>query len=185
MEVNFMRETPETLINQTSNLLEEIIPTLDRNIQMLQIDVNPQGGALQYLLQQEIENQESVLRRTKELKVEINRYLNPEPIDIFSHQPVGDVTVVMVDGEQICRPKVSKTLVEAIERIGIEKVKSLEIEHCRIPIITTFNHPTYTQVRSGGYFIMTNSNTDKKIEQLEEIKDRLNLNIEVIDNRRR
>ena len=185
MEVNFMQERPETLINQTSDLLEEIIPTLDRNIQMLRNDVNPEGGVLQYLLQQEIKNQESVLRRTKELKVEINRYLNPEPIDIFSHQPVGDVTVIMADREQICRPKVSKTLVEAIERIGIEKVKSLKIEHCSIPIITTFNHPKYIQVRSGDYFIMTNSSTDKKIEQLKEIKRRLNLNIEVIDNRRR
>ncbi len=174
-----------TLFNETSDLLDEIIPVFSRNIQILQNDLNPQGGVLQYLLQQEIELQESLLQRTKELKEKVNHHLESEPIDISTNPSAGDLTVIMPDEQQICRPQVSKTFVEVIEKIGIEEVKTLNIEHCRIPIVATFNHPTYTQVSSGAYFIMTNSKTDKKIQQLEEIKRRLNLDIQVIDNRRR
>ena len=179
-----MQEIHNALINDTSNLLEELIPVLSRNIQMLHNDLDPQDSVLQYLLQQEIEMQEKLLQRTKELKEKVNHHLEPEPIDISTNPSAGDLTVIMPDEQQICRHQVSKTFVEVIEKIGIEKVKTLNMEYCRIPIVDTFNHPKYSQAASGDYFIMTHSNTDKKIQQLEEIKDRLNISIEVIDNRK-
>lgn len=179
-----MREAPVTLINETSDLLEEIIPILNRNIQMLQDDFNPQGGAVQYLLKKEIELQQSLLQRAKELNDNLMGYLKPKPINVFPRSHVGDLKVIMQNGKEICHRYVSDTFVEAIQIIGIEKVKLLGMEYCDVPLISTFKHHTYNQAQSGSYYIMTNSNTDKKIEQLKEIKRRLNLEIEVIDNRK-
>ena len=179
-----MQEALKSLINNTSNLLEEIIPVLNRNIQMLQTDVSPESRTLQFLLQQEIENQEKLMQRTRELQETINRYLNPEPIEYPSTRPIGDITIIMSDGEEICHQQVSQTFAEAIEKIGTERVKILDIESRNIPLISTFKHPVYNQISSGNYYIMTNTNTDEKITQLTEIKERLNLNIEVIDNRK-
>ena len=180
-----MRQNLDELINGTSNLLEDLIPVLNRNIQMLQNDVPPEGSALQFLLQQEIENQEKLLQRTKELQETINRYLNPELIEYPSTRPNGDITVIMPDGEEICHRQVSKTFVEAIEKIGVERVKILDLILNGIPLIATSQHPTYSQTESGNYYITTHCNTTTKIDRLNTIKRRLNENIEVIDNRNR
>ena len=89
----------------------------------------------------------------------------------------------MEDGEEICRQHVAKTFVEAIKKIEVERVKSLHMESCGISLLDTKKHHTYSQTLVEGYYIMTNTTTDDKIEQLDEIKRRLNLDIQVIDNR--
>ncbi len=185
-----MQTSQETLINETSDLLDEIIPILNKYIHMLKDDVNPQGGALQYLLKQEIETLDSLIQRTQEVKESVKRHLKPEtPIEpprstVPTRRHAGDLTVIMEDGQKICHSRVSETFVEVIEKIGVEKVKTLGIIINALPLIDTFKHPTYNQAQSGSYYIMTNSDTDKKIEQLKEIKRSLNLNFKVIDNRK-
>ncbi len=179
-----MQQNPDALINETSNLLKEIIPVLDRNIQMLQKDVVPEGSALQFLLQQEIENQEKLLQQTKELQQNLQSYLKPEPIDDPPKLLRGHITVILPNGREICRRNASDTLVEVIEEIGIEKVKKLDLTISGLPLIDTVQHPTYNQEASGNYYITTHSDTNTKIERLNEIKRRLNVNMEVIDNRK-
>lgn len=180
-----MRQKPDVLINEALNLLEEIIPIQTRNIQMLQNDVPPEGSALQFLLQQEIENQENVLRRTKELQETVHRFLNREIIDDPPKSHVGHITVILPNGREICHRNASDTFAEVIEEIGIEKVKNLDLTMSGIPLIATTRHPTYNHEPSGKYYITTHSNTNTKIERLNEIKRRLDFNLEVIDNRNR
>ena len=181
-----MQQNPDTLINEISNLLEEIIPVLDRNIQMLQNDINPQGGALQYLLQQEIENQVELLKRTRELQESVEGHLKPEPsIRLARRRFNGDINVIMEDGQEICHSRASETFAEVIEKIGLERVKNLDLTLNGIPLIATYKHPTYSQTKSGTYYIATHCSTTTKIERLNEIKHRLILSIEVLDNRER
>ncbi len=182
-----MQTENKNLFNETSGLLDEIIPILNKYIQMLKDDVNPQGGAVQYLLKQEIESLNSLLQRTKEVNENVKRHLKSEP-PIRQPRPTreyaGDITVIMAGGQKICHSRVSMTFAEVIEKIGIDRVKSLDMVSRGIPIIATVKHPVYNQITSGNYYIMTNTNTDQKIAQLKEIKRRLNINIEVIDNRK-
>ncbi len=185
-----MRQNPDALINETSNLLEEIIPVLNQNIQMLENDVNPQGGAVQYLLKQEIESLNSLLQRTKEVNENVKRHLKSEPpvepprSRIPTRRHAGDLTVIMEDGQEICHSRVSETFVKVIEKIGVEKVKTLDIIINAIPLIDTYQHPIYSQTKSSNYYITTHSSTNTKIERLNEIKRRLNLNFKIIDNRK-
>ncbi len=185
-----MQTSKETLINETSDLLDDIIPILNKYIHMLKDDVNPQGGALQYLLKQEIETLDSLIQRTKEVNENVKRYLKSEP-PIESPKPTiptrrhaGNLTVIMEDGQEICHSRVSETFVEVIEKIGVEKVKTLGIIINAIPLIDTYQHPIYSQTKSSNYYITTHSSTNTKIERLNEIKRRLNLNFKVIDNRK-
>lgn len=180
-----MHDTSNTLLNETSDLLEELIPILDRNIQMLKNDIDSQGGALHFLLQKEIELQESLLQRSKELNESVKRQLKPQPPIRPPRQHVGDLTVIMEGGQEICHVRVSKTFVEVIEKIGVERVKNLDLILNGIPLIATYKHSTYSQTESGNYYITTHCNTTTKIERLKEIKRRLYLNFKVIDNRRR
>ena len=181
MEVNTMRDAPDTLIKETSNLLEEIIPVLSGNIQILQNDLNPQGGMLQYLLQKEIELQKSLLQRTRELNEKVDQYLNSQPTEDHLDPRMGPITVVMSDGKQICCRFGSDTFVKVIEEIGIERVKELGMTTCRIPLIDTSKSDELGgQKPSGDYYIMTRVSNNEKRKLLKEIGRRLGDDIKVL-----
>ena len=209
-----MQETPETLLEETSELLDALAPVVQRNIDALQHNPNP---LLQHLIQQEIERQDSLLQRVEEMRERLNGYLNPreevpQPGDVPQQDEVvddlqqdepesdsqledseqegfepdepqqeeleddlqredsepdepeydfqlednfkyldmssgssfrdmkeirlqgypsvgGGLGVTMPHGEQIRRQYVVQTYVEVIEKIGIEKIKSLNLRY--------------------------------------------------------
>ncbi len=55
-----MQETPETLLEETSNLLDALASVLQRSIDALQHDPNP---LLQHLIQGAVEHQKDLLRQ--------------------------------------------------------------------------------------------------------------------------
>ena len=69
-----MQETPETLLEETSELLEALAPIVQRGIDTLQHDPHP---LLQHLIQQEIESQEDLLQRIEDMKERLQEHLNP------------------------------------------------------------------------------------------------------------
>ena len=76
-----MQEKPETLLEETSELLGELIPIVQRSIDALQQNPNPLLQHLQHLIDQEIERQEGLLQQVEEMKKRIHDYLNPpEPV---------------------------------------------------------------------------------------------------------
>ncbi len=93
------------------------------------------------------------------------------------------LVVTMPNGEKIDHNVVAITFAEVIEKLGIERVRNLECQVNRIPLISTSNHPVYNQHKSGQYYIMTNTSTKKKKRLLEEIAADLHepLKIEIID----
>ena len=99
-----------------------------------------------------------------------------------SSYPQGGALGVTIFGteseaEQIRLPIAADTLVKAIEKIGIERVKDLGLTCRRVPLIDTINHPGIDQRRSGIYFIVTSSSTSRKITQLNQIADELDVDL--------
>ena len=184
-----MQETPETIMNITSDLLESLAVILQRNIEALQHDSHP---LLQHRIQQEIEHQQGLLQQIKEVKERIQNYLNapvPDPgVDLRndeirrqSYSPGGALGVTMFGTEsgteQIRFPDASDTLVKAIEKIGIERAKEVGLTCRRVPLIDTIDHLGTGRKKSGDYFIITNSNTRQKINQLNKIVDQLGVDV--------
>lgn len=89
--------------------------------------------------------------------------------------------VTMADGEQINHKVSATTFAEVIEKLGIEKVKNLrpELKLNATPLISTFDHPTYDQRKSGQYYIMTHSDTKTKKRLLERIASDLDIQLKV------
>ena len=188
-----MQETPETLIQITSNLLKFLAPILRRNIDTLQHDINP---FLQHRIQQEIAHQNGLLQQIEEVKERLHNYLNApapnqnrtepdlrhnEELRRQSYPQGGPLGVTMFGTEsgteQIRLHQASATFVEVIEKIGIEDVKDLGIICRRVPLIDTIDHLGITQRKSGTYFVATCSSTPTKIKQLNKIGDQLNVDL--------
>jgi len=92
------------------------------------------------------------------------------------------IKVMFPDGVEICMPKVNETMVETIRKIGFEKVKSLNIQMYGLPLVSNkkVKEDKYNWSDAGaGVFVLTHSNTEKKLSQLIEINDRLALNLTI------
>ena len=90
------------------------------------------------------------------------------------------IRVVFPGGSEICLPKVADTMVEVLRKIGFDKIRSLDIQMYGFPIISNTKHrqDKYNWSDAGhGIYIFTHSNTDKKLSQLNEINDALNLGL--------
>ena len=165
-----MNEIRNTLLTEASELLGQLIPTLQRSIDSLQQDLNPDEVLLQHLLQQEIANQEGLLQWAEEMVGNIQDFLNPEPdYPQDDHLRRGPLHVTMENDEQIHLRFGSRTFVEVIERIGIERIKTLGLTSGGIDLIATYNYPGRQQTKSGDYYIMVNNSTTDKRELLEKI----------------
>ena len=68
-----MQETPETLLEETSDLFDVLIPVVQRSIEALQHNPNLLA---QHLIQQEIKHQEGLLQRLEEIKKRLHGHLN-------------------------------------------------------------------------------------------------------------
>lgn len=73
-----------------------------------------------------------------------------------------------------------ETMIEVVEKAGVEKVAALKMKQVGIDFISQSNDDFYNQHEiSGGYFIVTHSSTLKKKQQIEEISKKLGLGLKV------
>ena len=123
---------------------------------------------------------EQVLDFLKSLKQE--QEIEPLPKRKYLTRNPG-LLVTMPDREIINHKVSANTFVEVIEKLGIERVKSLNRKVGRLPLISTSKDPILGQRRSGQYYIMTNTSTKRKKALLEEIATDLRetLKAEIID----
>ena len=147
-----MKEKPESLLEETSELLDRLMPIMQRSIDALQHDPNP---LLQHLTDQEIERQESLLQQVEEMKERIRNHLDPpepipeqdEPEDHIRLEILrkGDRSgnsawrVTMPNGELIQCCYIKDTFDEVIRQIGVERVESLGIEYRDTIVIRSSN----------------------------------------------
>ena len=171
-----------TTAAQIRDLLKELIPVLQENISRLQQKSSQQEPLIQRLLNTEIEEQKEFIRRAQRVLKE----LEPQPTPPPQFQRIGDVTVIMPDGERIEESRVVDTFCKVIEKVGAENVKTLNImvvKRRQLYLISDYEDIEYTQRQSGRHFIFTRSSTNQKLEWLNEINSRLDLGMKIIDNR--
>ena len=187
-----MQEKPETLLEETSKLLDALIPIVQRSIDALQQDPTP---LLQHLIDQEIERQEGLLQQVAEMKKRIHDYLNPpEPVPeqaepenrllleiLWKGNRSGNFAwrVTMPNGEQInCRYQI-ETFFEVIKKLGIERVKDLGIKCGDFLLVETDDVRGVWQKFYAGYYIVNVKITKQKIAILQEICDGLGITFEI------
>lgn len=108
---------------------------------------------------------------------------NGEPEKFPSHKKSKlrvKIRVTFPDQISIFNNNVADTFAEVIKNIGYEKVKSLNISHNGVSIISDKKDDFYTQRQVlENCFIMTHSSTRDKIRQLHEINERLKLGMKI------
>lgn len=90
--------------------------------------------------------------------------------------------VTFADGSVVCYKNATATFMETLRRIGIEKLKDLDLECARIPLISQTLYPRFKDYQKPlvrGWYVMTQSDTEQKLLQLIAIKNKLNLNINI------
>ena len=84
----------------------------------------------------------------------------------------------------IAKDQAIDTFIDVLWELGIEDVMSLDLPVNRIPLISKVKDPNRAQREGGGYYIVSGTNTLRKRNLLEEIADKLGVNIEVTANPR-
>lgn len=91
---------------------------------------------------------------------------------------------VIIDGEKIRRKISADTFAETIKKIGVEKVKKLNISYGKQQLISEQNYDNYGQRDIGNYKIITQMSNIQKKRILHEIAQQLSLNnieVQLID----
>ena len=190
-----MGVTPETLLEETSELLDDLIPVLQSSIDSLQSDLNPEQTVLQRLLGQEIDRQEELLLKAEDVNDRLLNHLNqtegeaaedelpenelPEYVPQRVRRQDYPLAVTMPDEERICLKKGSWTLAKVIDKLGVDRIIALGLMSNSVPLVHPRRLRRAAQARSGRYYIATNTSTAEKKEQLEDIARILNVQLKV------
>ena len=96
--------------------------------------------------------------------------------------PKTGIRVTLPNGRVIQRPTAAQTFADAIQEMGIEAVRKLNLKVSGVPLVDMKQDKKYNQAKRGSYFIITHSNTRTKKDLLEQIGKRLGkpLNIEIV-----
>ena len=93
-----------------------------------------------------------------------------------------EVRVILPDGRVFANNFVADTLQEVVEYAGVENVKKLNINASGIPLISTTLHDRYfknQRTLSNGMYLMTNTSTETKIKQMQQISDAYSLELKI------
>ncbi len=80
--------------------------------------------------------------------------------------------VTFADGVVICDVNATTTMMQAIEKLGIERVASLGMEVCHVPLVSREIVPRYapwTKEFGDGWYLMAQSDTKQKYMQMKTI----------------
>ena len=99
-------------------------------------------------------------------------------IEILWTPEGGRLVVTLPDyGTLIRCEQATDTFVEAIKRIGIERVKALRIEIAGIPLISTTDYPNGPQCKVGEYYIRMGLAPRDMGIRLNQIAERLGISL--------
>ena len=84
----------------------------------------------------------------------------------------------------IAKKQAIDTFIDVLWELGIEDVMNLDLPVNHIPLISKVKDPNRAQREDGGYYIVSGTNTLKKKALLEDIAEKLDVDIEVTANPR-
>ncbi|MDD3320077.1 MAG: hypothetical protein PHS59_01400 [Paludibacter sp.] len=168
------------VIPRLSSSIEPIITQIQRPI-VLVVDYVP-GESLSVrltrkrVIMDESETKEySLAPKTKEHEKKTDKTITSSPKSAWT-----GLMVTFPNGKVINNRYAYETLIEVVEKVGVQKVESLGLKHLGLDFISKKRDDFYNQHElPGGYLILTHSSTDKKKRQIEEISQKLNLELKV------
>lgn len=92
------------------------------------------------------------------------------------------IRVTFADNTVICYPSCNKTLIETLKKIGVDKLKDIDLEIGHLPLISMECHEKFKEYMKpieGGWYVNTQSDSDQKYMQLTSIKNSLGLDYTV------
>ncbi len=92
---------------------------------------------------------------------------------------IKHIRVTMDNGEVIERENGLATFFEVIDRLGIERVKDLNLIRNTIPLISTTKHPDREQRQRGEYYIVSSIAAKDKKRILDQIAKKLEIDLKV------
>ena len=178
-----MDRTTTTRLHGICALLEEIKPLLQENVGRLRHEARQQEPLMRRLLETEINSQTALIPRIQESVEHLQGILRSEP----PAPPCLNVPLVvcMQNGETIAESTGIDTFIKAIEMLGIERVKALDIiavQNRNLPLISDYEDPEHRQKWGSGYYIAMRNTTQQKKKWLDEIANRLGVEMTVIAN---
>lgn len=116
---------------------------------------------------------------------DIRRGVSVEPervvrtINADSRGPRTGLVVRLADGTTICERTAADTFVRTLEALGIERVRALNLQVNRHPLVALERSESYNQTESGRYLVMTHTSTAAKQKMLQQIAKALRVSIKV------
>ncbi len=111
-----------------------------------------------------------------------------EPPDPIIETKSNILAVRINGGPWISEDTAIDTFIKVIKELGIEKVKKLDLHINGIPLIANCDYEDKAQRKvetdPGTYYIVSGTNTVRKASTLEDIADRLNVDMTVLANPR-
>jgi hypothetical protein len=90
--------------------------------------------------------------------------------------------VTYPDGKTVCYNSTTRTFMEVLRRIGVEKLQQVDFKIANIPFISQTLYPKYQDYQKElvhGWYVMTQSDSGQKYRQLLIIKEMFNLDFKV------
>lgn len=168
--------------------IEPVLSQIEREL-VLVVDYVP-GSPMKVSLSRK-RNISDVLADAVEIKPDpevAHRTYGPQKTKKEDIAPKTLLQVTMPDGKVIRHDKAKDTFIEAIRRVGIDRVRPLGLTFCRVPIISNKRDSKYGKAQhmvEGGWLILTHSSTKDKKKMLDEIAQSLNINMktEIVESK--
>lgn len=88
------------------------------------------------------------------------------------------IKVSFADGTEFCDANATTTMIQVVEKIGVERVAALGLEVCHVPLVSqevNQKYASWTKPMSNGWYMMAQSDTKQKYMQLKSIIAQLSI----------
>ncbi|MBO7201947.1 MAG: hypothetical protein J6V30_00205 [Paludibacteraceae bacterium] len=96
--------------------------------------------------------------------------------------PTTRLRITLADGRVIQESQAAETFRQFVMMIGPERVRSLGMTQCKVPLISNTLDKKYKRAQKpvgNGWYLMTNSSTQTKKRDIENIARKLNIKVKV------
>lgn len=97
-------------------------------------------------------------------------------------QPVTRLKITFTDGTVLQERNAAETFVAFVRKVGVERVRSLGLKQCKIPLVSNTIDKKYGDKQKplgNGWFLMTNTSTQSKLKDIESIAEAFHIRIKV------
>lgn len=97
-------------------------------------------------------------------------------------QPVTRLKITFADGTVIQERNAAETFVAFVRKVGVERVRSLGLKQCKIPLVSNTIDKKYGDKQKplgNGWYLMTNTSTQSKLKDIEAIAKAFDIKVKM------